>query len=85
MRVIGGVQRLRDLLDAGGRQVERAVRSYPDPGDGFRPIKDHLAFYASRVDGCWASEKRVRAQEGDFYGGWITVHVVGLFNRTGGW
>ena len=40
------------------------------------------------VDACYVNEELVQAQEGDFYGGWITSHVVGPFKGgagTWGW
>lgn len=71
-------------LDVNGRRSERAAWSYPSPTRGFAAIKDHLAFYASRVDACWVGDERVHAQEGDFYGGWITSRVVGPFKGAAG-
>ncbi len=75
-------------LSVGGRQAENAAWSYPDPTPAFAPIKDCLAFYASRVDACWVGDELVTPQEGDFYGGWITSRVVGPFKGppgTMGW
>ena len=75
-------------LAVGDLRSERAAWSYPDPTAAFLPIKDHIAFYASRVDACWVGEERVQAQQGDFYGGWITRKVVGPFKGapgTRGW
>ncbi len=72
----------------GGQRAAKAAWSYPDPTRPFRAIKDHLAFYASRVGACWVGEDRVQAQAGDFYGGWITSRVVGPSNGgpgTLGW
>jgi uncharacterized protein (DUF427 family) len=71
-----------------GRRAVDAAWSYPDPTPAFRPIKDHLAFYASNVDACWVDEEKVQPQPGDFYGGWITSQVVGPFKGapgTWGW
>ena len=31
------------------------------------------------MDACWLDDERVRAQDGDFYGGWITDDVAGPF------
>lgn len=62
--------------------------SYPDPGGRFSAIKDYLAFYPSRVGECFVDGERVQAQEGDFYGGWITSDIVGPFKGgpgTWGW
>jgi hypothetical protein len=46
--------------------------------------KDHPAFYASRVDECCVDEERVQPQAGDFYSGWITSDIVGLFKGAPG-
>lgn len=75
-------------LKHGTRLSEQAAWSYPEPSRRFAAIKDHLAFYASRVDGCFVGEEAVQAQEGDFYGGWVTSRVVGPFKGgpgTWGW
>lgn len=37
-------------IEAGGRTAENAVWSYPAPFPAMAEIKDHLAFYPSRVD-----------------------------------
>jgi len=37
------------------------------------------AFYPGRVDACWLGDEQVQAQEGDFYGGWITADIEGPF------
>ena len=66
-------------VDVNGRRSENAAWSYPAPSERFRPIKDCLAFYASRVDACFVGEEKVKAQAGDFYGGWVTSRVVGPF------
>lgn len=74
------------VTDAGRRPL--AAWSYPDPTPAFSDIADHLAFYASRVDACYVGGERVQAQEGDFYGGWITADIVGPFKGgagTWGW
>lgn len=71
-----------------GRVSQNAGWSYPQPSPGFEPIRDHIAFYASRVDECYVGDERVTAQAGDFYGGWITSKIVGPFKGergTEGW
>ena len=71
-----------------GQRAERAAWSYPDPTPDFAALRDHFAFYASRVDSCWVGDERVKAQDGDFYGGWITARVAGPFKGgpgTFGW
>ena len=47
-----------------------------------------MSFYPGRMDACWLGEERVRAQAGDFYGGWITADLAGPFKGppgTRGW
>ncbi len=74
-------------LPAGQRAV-RVAWSYPEPSAAFAAIRDHLAFYASRVESCWVGEERVKPQQGDFYGGRITSRIAGPFKGgpgTLGW
>ena len=71
-----------------GKKAERAAWAYPDPRKGFESIKDHVAFYAGPMDGCYVDGERVTPQPGGFYGGWITSDVVGPFKGdpgTRGW
>ena len=75
-------------LAAGGRVAESAGWSYPDPTPAFRPIRDHVAVYAGRVDACFLDGERVTPQPGGFYGGWITADLIGPFKGgpgTLGW
>jgi uncharacterized protein (DUF427 family) len=64
---------------AGGREAVDAAWTYPRPVDAFAPITGYVAFYAQRVDACFVDEEQVVANEGTFYGGWITSKVVGPF------
>ncbi len=62
--------------------------SYPRPAAGYDALRDHLAFYPSRVDEVTLDGERVTSQVGGFYGGWITSRVVGPFKGepgTSGW
>lgn len=68
----------------GDTKVPRAAWSYPEPTPQFASLRDHVAFYASKVDECWVGEERASAQEGDFYGGWITSWVRGPFKGAPG-
>ena len=75
-------------FEVNGVLAEKAAWSYPNPTNAFLALKDFLAFYASRVDGCWVGDEQVEGQAGDFYGGWITSRVVGPFKGppgTRGW
>ena len=74
--------------DVTGRRVERVAWTYPDPTSDQVRLKDHVAFYAARVDRCTVDGEVVVPQPGDFYGGWITDDVVGPFKGdpgTEGW
>jgi uncharacterized protein (DUF427 family) len=70
------------------KQHDQIAWGYHKPSRGYEAITDHLAFYASRVDECYVGDERVKAQAGDFYGGWITSEIVGPFKGgagTWGW
>ena len=75
-------------VHGGGRIEENAAWSYPQPSPGFEALVDHVAFYPGRMDECTIDGERVLAQEGDFYGGWITSDIDGPFKGapgTSGW
>lgn len=75
-------------LEVGDRREQAAAWLYPDPVRAYAALKDHVCFYPSRVDACWLGDERVRAQPGDFYGGWITSDIEGPFKGgpgTRGW
>jgi uncharacterized protein (DUF427 family) len=70
------------------RKEPRAAWFYPDPTPSFADLRDYVAFYPSKMDACWVGGEKVEAQEGDFYGGWITPDIVGPFKGapgTWGW
>lgn len=71
-------------LRVGDRVSVDAVWTYRDPVDAFAPIRDLLAFYPQRVDACFVDTERVQANDGSFYGGWITSRVVGPFKGGAG-
>ena len=57
-------------------------------GRGYEALAGHLAFYAQKMDRCSVAGEVVQANEGDFYGGWVTTKVVGPFKGgpgTRGW
>lgn len=70
-------------LEAGDRVVREAAWGYPDPVPAYAALRDHLAFYPGRV-ACFLDDERVRPQEGDFYGGWITDEIRGPFKGAPG-
>jgi uncharacterized protein (DUF427 family) len=72
--------------DAGDRAA--VAWSYAAPSPGYEAIAGHIAFYPGRVDKATVDGERVKAQPGDFYGGWITSAVTGPFKGgpgTTGW
>ena len=71
-------------LRIGEKFVKNAAWFYPNPSINFAEIKNYLAFYPSKMDFCYVDEERVKAQEGDFYGGWITSDIVGPFKGGAG-
>jgi uncharacterized protein (DUF427 family) len=69
---------------ANGREAIDAVWSYSAPVERFGDITGYLAFYPQRMDGCFVDDERVQANDGSFYGGWITSKVVGPFKGGAG-
>jgi len=69
---------------AGHRGAAPVGWSYADPSPGYEALRDHVAFYPGRVDAAWLDDERVHAQPGDFYGGWITVDLIGPFKGPPG-
>lgn len=66
----------------------RAAWHYPQPTPGFEQLLDHVAVMPAGVDRCLVAGEVVAAQEGSFYGGWITSGVRGPFKGapgTAGW
>ncbi len=61
-----------------------AAWSYASPAGAYSMLRDHVAFYAHKADACFVGEERVQAQEGDFYGGWITSEITGPFKGAAG-
>jgi len=66
-----------------GHRAHAVTWSYPAPAAGYETLRDHVAFYPERLDVAWLDDERVRAQSGDFYGGWITVDLAGPVQRPG--
>lgn len=75
-------------LVVNGRTSENAAWFYPEPTSAFAAIRNYIAFYPARVDACFVDGEQIRAQQGDFYGGWITSDIEGPFKggpATQGW
>ncbi|MGO4343485.1 DUF427 domain-containing protein [Pedococcus sp. 2YAF34] len=76
-----------DLL-GGGAVAQRAGWFYPEPTRGFELLAGAVSVMPGLVDRCVVGGEVVRAQEGGFYGGWVTDRVVGPFKGgpgTHGW
>ncbi len=75
-------------VNINGKEASNACWGYEKPARGYEAITGYIAFYPSRMDACFVDDEQVIAQEGDFYGGWITSDIVGPFKGgvgTWGW
>jgi uncharacterized protein (DUF427 family) len=66
------------------RTIAAGAWTYPEPSDGYRDLVGHVAIYPGKVDACTIDGETVQAQDGDFYGGWITSRVTGPFKGARG-
>lgn len=87
-----GVASYFDVVTDGAKGVarvaERAAWTYPEPTPGFAALRDHLSVMPGAMDQCRVDGEVVQAQEGDFYGGWVTSWITGPFKGgpgTLGW
>ena len=71
-------------IDFAGVVLADSRAAYRHPAPNFAAIRDHVAFYPAPMDGCFVDGERVRAQSGDFYGGWITSDIVGPLKGEAG-
>ena len=78
----GAARHLDSVVD--GRRFTDVAWTYPGPSPGYEALRDHVAFYPGRVDAAWLDDERVQAQQGDFYGGWITADLIGPFKGPRG-
>ncbi|WP_104117607.1 DUF427 domain-containing protein [Arthrobacter sp. B1805] len=82
-----GAARYFDVVTGTARSL-RGAWTYPDPVRGYEDLATRAAVYPSQMDECTVDGERVQAQDGDFYGGWITAAIVGPFKGgegTRGW
>lgn len=71
-----------------GHVANEAGWYYPEPSPRYAALRDHVAFFAGRVDRCSVDGIEVTPQPGGFYGGWITPDIAGPFKGapgTQGW
>ena len=79
-------QGMAEYLDVAG--AHRAGWHSPSPVAAYAALAGHVAIYPGRVEACYLGEERVAAQDGDFYGGWVTADLEGPFKGgpgTRGW
>ena len=68
----------------GEKVARKAAWEYPQPRGAYSQLAHHVAVYAHMMDQCLVNDEAVQAQEGDFYGGWITSNIVGPFKGPAG-
>ena len=77
-----------DVIGVDGRRAANAAWTYLEPLPGYEQLSEYVAFYAGPMDECTVDGEVVQAQEGDFYGGWVTSEIKGPFKGapgTDGW
>ena len=74
-----GTAKYYDII-VNSKKSENAAWSYHNNSE----ISDYIAFYAKKCDACYLDDEKVTPQEGPFYGGWISSHVVGPFKGPPG-
>ena len=75
-------------ITVNGKSIPNGAWYYPRPSKGYEDLANYVAFYPGKMDACYVDGERVQAQEGDFYGGWITHEIIGPFKGgagTSGW
>jgi uncharacterized protein (DUF427 family) len=75
-------------VTADGVLAERAAWTYPSPRPDFAALAGHVSVYPGRMERCSIDGETVAAQEGDFYGGWVTSNIRGRLKGgpgTRGW
>lgn len=71
----------------GGTVLDAAAWSYPHPQSPYEQLAGYFSIYPGRCV-CTVDGERVRAQDGGFYGGWVTAELAGPWKGkpgTGGW
>lgn len=58
--------------------IEQVGWYYMTPSGPYQALRNHAAFYAQKLT-CSVNAELVAANEGNFYGGWITSAIVGPF------
>lgn len=75
-------------VQVGDKVAVNAAWCYTSTPPVYLAMKQYIAFYPGKMEACFVDGERVKAQVGDFYGGWITSDIVGPFKGgagTWGW
>lgn len=65
--------------------VSNRIWAYQEPAKGYECIKGYLAFYVGPWE-CYVDGERAHPQPGDYYAGWITSDIEGVFKgQWGNW
>lgn len=92
MDTLVGMQGKTTLCEWKGKAIYFALKteenrpvawSYPNPFPEYKDLKDRLAFYPQFLE-CYVNGNRVKAQESEFYAGWITPDLTGPFKGEKG-
>ncbi len=67
----------------GDRRLPAVAWSYPQPVAGAEPLADCVALYPRALE-CTVVGALVTPRPGGFYGGWITLGLVGPFKGERG-
>jgi uncharacterized protein (DUF427 family) len=79
-----GLASYLDVHGGAGRTAPAAAWTYPNPVPKYAALEDHVSVYPAAMDACYLDDEPVTAQEGDFYGGWITTDIEGPFKGAPG-
>jgi uncharacterized protein (DUF427 family) len=71
-------------ITVGDKTVTNAAWFYQHPTHPYEALANYVAFYPGKMDACFVDDEQVQAQQGDFYGGWITGEIVGPFKGGAG-
>jgi uncharacterized protein (DUF427 family) len=66
-------------ISVGDKSIPNAAWYYARPAHPYEALAGYVAVYPGKMEACYVDGERVQAQEGDFYGGWITREIVGPF------
>ncbi|GAC1358892.1 MAG: DUF427 domain-containing protein [Ktedonobacteraceae bacterium] len=71
-------------IKVGEKTIPDGAWYYRQPSPGYETMANYVALYPGKMDTCYVNDEQVQAQEGDFYGGWITKKIIGPFKGGAG-